>query len=155
MQHSRFTFNFYVFFECEIFVQMYAEILYFCWFFCMFSLSTSKWFVWHFLIWCFDPKRINSVLDVFILSLFPSIQCLICFEHFSSVETARVSFLVGRNFIFRAWSSAYPCRSIFSSITSYTVDAYSRYSTGPAHEPCGTEKGKCFGSEYALPTFIL
>ena len=103
----------------------------------------------HFTSCCLDPKSINSVLVWFILSLFSSIQVLTCLSEFSKTCFVSDSLILSlpRKLFFKAWSSAYPCKSTLSGTHFFIVEAYTEYRVGPATLPCGTENSRFLADE--------
>ena len=75
-------------------------------------LSTFKVFVLHLSNYSFDPKRMNLVLLLFILSLFSFIHTFRSVTHFSSssIHLASSPQSAGLNLFPTVWSSAKPCR---------------------------------------------
>ena len=87
---------------------------------------------------------INSVLLLFICSLFSSIHVLMSVVHSLSSLILVVSLfldLAGKLFLY-PWSSTNPCRSISLGITSCRFEALAEYRFAPKQDPCGTEKGR-------------
>ena len=106
-------------------------------------LSTFKVFVLHLSNWGFYLKRMNSVLLLFILSLFSFIHTFRSVADFSSSSIHLTSSLqsLGLNLFPTVWSSAKPCRVRGGFTMSCIELQYMLKSCAPVQEPCGMLKG--------------
>ena len=119
--------------------------------------SIFRAFVLHFSNCGLDPKRTNSVLSLFILSLFSFIQTFRLAAHSSSlcIHLSSSFHSPGLNLFPTAWSLAKPCRVRGGFTIPCIVLQYRLKSCAPAQDPWGTLKGNFLVDEYSSPIFTL
>ena len=114
-------------------------------------------FVMHLSSWGFGPKRMNSVLSLFILSWFLSIHTFRSTAHFfnSNMHLTSPSQWPGLNLLSTVWPSATPCRLRGGFITPCIVLQYKLKVCAPAQDPWGTLKERFHSNEYSFPMLTL
>ena len=113
------------------------------------SLMTLIVFSLHFLSCCPLPKYMNSVLDLFNLSLTASIHALMSLSEDSRIAVVSCSCPVPYlNCLHIEWLSANPGRMRSFFTTSWIVETYAIKRKAPCTDPWGTLKLMVFSLEY-------